>query len=372
MSAYLDAAATAPLLPEARAAMLQVYDAACANPSSVHSAGERAAKVLESARATIAEAFGVHPAGVVFTSGGTEANNLGIIGRALAAPRGRHIITSAIEHSSVLQSCAALERIHGFEVDYVPVDKHGRIAQADLDRLLRPDTTLVALGLANSEVGTVADVPEVPAQVALHLDAVQAAANLPVDLSAGGWPGPRATTVALASHKFGGPAGVGALLLPRDVPLEPVIYGGGQEGGRRAGTQNVAGIAGFAAAVQAQQARTGQRALEVMASRDALIVGVEKHVPGAQLTGHRTERLPNHASFVVEGISGEALLVALDVAGFAASSGSACRAGSAEPSPVLTALGYSPELAQSALRFSLPAPLPQDTIDAIVRVMSEQ
>ena len=370
MSAYLDAAATAPLLPEARAAMLQVYDAACANPSSAHSAGERAANVLESARATIAEAFGVHPAGVVFTSGGTEANTLGIIGRALAAPRGRHIITSAIEHSSVLQSCAALERLHGFAVDYVPVDKHGRIAQTDLDRLLRPDTTLVALGLANSEVGTVANVPEVPAQVALHLDAVQAAANLPVDLSAGGWPGPRA--VALASHKFGGPAGVGALLLPRDVPLEPVIYGGGQEGGRRAGTQNVAGIAGFAAAVQAQQARAGQRALEVMASRDALIVGVEKHVPGARLTGHRTERLPNHASFVVEGISGEALLVALDVAGFAASSGSACRAGSAEPSPVLTALGYSPEPAQSALRFSLPAPLPSDTIDAIVRVMSEQ
>lgn len=363
---YLDAAATAPLRPEARAEMLRIWDAGGANPSSVHAAGQWAARELAAARASIAAAFGVRPDGVVFTSGGTEANNLGIIGRALADPRGRRVVTTRIEHSSVLASCEHLARVHGFEVDYLPVDTDGRV-RADA----RPphDATLLALGLANAEVGSVGDVAKLADAAPCHIDAVQAAANLPVSLAPGGWPGPGAASMAIASHKFGGPQGVGALLLPRDVPLEPLIHGGNQEGGRRAGTPDLAGIVGFAAAVRACAAEVGTRAVELMRSRDALVAAIEGGVPGARLTGHRTERLPNHASFVVEGVSGEALLVALDAAGYAVSSGSACRAGQSGPSPVLLEMGYDPELAQSALRFTLPAPLADADIARIVEVL---
>ncbi|PFG28838.1 cysteine desulfurase family protein [Corynebacterium renale] len=369
MSTYLDAAATAPLLPQARAAMERILDAGNANPSSVHSPGQWAAREVAAARATIARVFGVPDTGVIFTSGGTEANNLGIIGRALADPRGRHILTTRTQHSSVLASCDYLHRLHGFTVEYVPVDNNGQVQRDDLIERLRPDTTLIALDLANGEVGTVTDLDGIPAHL-LHLDAVQAAASLPVSLAPDGWPGPHAATMAVASHKFGGPQGVGALVLPQDIPLEPLIHGGNQEHGRRAGTHNVAGICGFAAAVGEHAATVGTRALALMDSRDRLIRAVEKHIPGARLTGHRTERLPGHASFVFPGVSGESLLVALDAAGYAVSSGSACRAGSQDPSPVLIALGYSPEEAHSALRFSLAQPLDDATIAQIVRVLA--
>ncbi|MDY5784609.1 cysteine desulfurase family protein [Corynebacterium sp.] len=368
---YLDAAATAPLRPEAREAMLRVWDTAHANPSSVHSPGHNAAREVDHARSVIAEVFGIRPEGVVFTSGGTEANNLGIIGRALAHPRGRHVITSPIEHSSVLASCDYLRRLHGFEVDYLSVDGEGRVDYSSMPTTIREDTTLVAVGLANSEVGSVNDVSRIShlardKGAGMHVDAVQAAVHLPVTLAPDGWPGPVADTLALASHKFGGPQGVGALLMPRHINLEPVLHGGSQEQGRRSGTHNVAGIAGFAAAVAASAQAVGARAAALMASRDELIAAIESGVPGAQLTGHRTERLPNHASFVVDGVSGESLLVALDTAGFAVSSGSACKAGSSEPSAVLLAMGYSPEFALSALRFTLSQPLDSATNDRIV------
>lgn len=361
---YLDAAATAPLRPEAREAMLRVWDAGSANPSSVHSAGQWAAREVEHARESIAAAFGVRPDGVVFTSGGTEANNLGIIGRALAEPGSRRVYTTRAEHSSVLASCDYLARVHGFEVRFLEMDGEGSV-----DTRAPEDASLIAVGLANGEVGTVSDPGELLSAAPCHVDAVQAAANLPLSLAADGWPGPAVASMAIASHKFGGPQGVGALLLPRDVSLEPVIHGGGQEGGRRSGTHNVAGIAGFAAAVAAHTARAGTRAVELMRSRDELIRAVEAGVPGARLTGHRTQRLPNHASFVVDGVSGEALLVALDVAGYAVSSGSACRAGQSEPSPVLLAMGVDADLARSALRFTLPAPLSAADIARIVEVL---
>lgn len=371
MATYLDAAATAPLLPQARAAMERIFNAGNANPSSVHGPGQWAARELAAARATIASAFGVPESGVIFTSGGTEANNLGIIGRAVADPRGRHILTTRTQHSSVLASCDYLQRLHGFTVEYVPVDKHGQVRVDVLLELLRPDTTLIALDLANGEVGTTADLTGIPGHL-LHLDAVQAAASLPVGLAPDGWPGPQAATMSVASHKFGGPQGVGALILPQDIPLEPLIHGGNQEHGRRAGTQNVAGICGFAASVREHVATVGTRALALMDSRDQLIRAVEKHIPGARLTGHRTERLPGHASFVFPGVSGESLLVALDTAGYAVSSGSACRAGSQAPSPVLLAMGYSSEEAHSALRFSFVQPLDDATIAQIVRVLADE
>lgn len=377
MTTYLDAAATAPLLPEARAAMLEVLDSDTANPSSVHSAGHHAARVLEAARSSIATAFDVHPETIIFTSGGTEANNLGIIGRALANPanptqpahpQGTHIITTRTQHSSVLQSCAFLQRVHGFRIDYAPVDHTGRIIPEALLALIKPDTAVVAIELANAEVGTVNDINALPTHL-LHLDAVQAAASLPVSFTENSWPGPHIPSTAIASHKFGGPQGAGALILAPDTPIEPLLHGGNQENGRRAGTENLPAIAGFAAAVAIHQQRGARRAVALLESRDQLIAAIEANVLGAQLTGHRTERLPGHASFTFPGVTGESLLVALDAAGIAASAGSACRAGQSGPSPVLLAMGYNEEDAQSALRFTLPAPLERSTIDRIVAVV---
>ena len=385
---YLDAAATAPLRREARAAMESVYDSGSANPSSVHSPGIRARYLVDDARARIAAVFGARPADVVFTSGGTEANNLAIIGLALANPRGRHIVTTPIEHPSVLESCRYLERVFGFELTLIPVDERGLVDLADVAAALRPDTSLLSVGLANAEVGTVQPVAEIAALarsfgVIMHTDAVQAAASLPVtfgrregsnnrvgDVSTDdGWPGADVDAMTIASHKFGGPQGTGALLVRRHLPIEPLLHGGGQEGGARSGTENVAAVAGFAAAVAANAADIGTRALALMVSRDALIERVLNEVPGATLTGHSSERLPGHASFVVAGVSGESLLVALDAVGLAVSSGSACAAGMDEPSPALIAMGIAPELAQTAIRFTLPDPLPDVAIARIAAVL---
>lgn len=394
MTHYLDAAATAPLRPEARAAMLAVLDEGPGNPSSVHTPGHRARSIVEEARATIAAALGARPAEVIFTSGGTEANNLAIIGLALAAPRGRHLVTTPIEHPSVVESCRFLERVHGFELTLLPVDATGRVDGEAVERLVRDDTTLISIGLASGEIGTVQDLSGVLARstargtvrgrgalaaagagregALVHTDAVQAAASLPVGFAAGEWPGDSVAAMTVASHKFGGPQGVGALLLRQGLALEPLLHGGGQERGARSGTENVAGIAGFAAAVAATSAEIGTRALALVESRDALIGRVLAEVPGAALTGHASERLPGHASFVVEGVSGESLLVALDTAGVAVSSGSACAAGHDEPSPALLALGIDPALAQTALRVTLAVPLDPETIDDIVRVIAHE
>ena len=370
---YLDAAATAPLRPEARAAMIEVLDAGPGNASSVHSAGHRASSVVAQARAGIAAAFGARPSEVVFSSGGTEANNLAVIGLALANPRGRHLVTSAIEHPSVAESCRYLQRVHGFELDEVAVDSAGMIDPRDVATVLRDDTTLVTIGLANGEIGTVQPIPEIAtlarAHGALvHTDAVQAAASLPVSF-AGGWPGSAVDAMSLASHKFGGPQGAGALLLRSGIAIEPLLHGGGQESERRSGTENVAALAGFAAAVAATVGGIGTRAMALAACRDELIGRVVGEVRGARLTGHPEERLPGHASFVVEGVSGESLLVALDAAGIAASSGSACAAGKDEPSPTLLAMGLPPVLAQTAIRFTLAEPVDSALIDRIAGVL---
>lgn len=370
-SRYLDAAATAPLRPEARAAMIAALDAGLGNASSVHSTGHRARVIVDDARERIAAALGARPGEVVFTSGGTEANNLAVIGLALANPRGRHLVTTPIEHPSVLESCRFLERVHGFEVSFVPVDASGLVDPAQVATVLREDTTLVTVGLANGEIGTVQPVPEIAALARargalVHTDAVQAAATLPVSFGEGGWPGTAVDAMTIAAHKFGGAQGAGALLLRRQLRIEPVLHGGGQEGGIRSGTENVPAIAGFAAAVQAASQGIGTRALALTRSRDELIERVLAEVPGSRLTGHPTERLPGHASFVVEGVSGESLLVALDAAGVAASSGSACAAGKDEPSPVLLAMGVDPVLAQTAIRFTLPAPFDGAEGDALL------
>lgn len=372
---YLDAAATSPLRPEARAAMLEALDAGPGNASSVHSAGHRARQTVEFARERIAEAFGVRPSEVIFTSGGTEANNLAVRGIALASRRGRHIVTTSIEHPSVVESCAYLERVHGFEVTVIGPDSNGRIDAESVANVLRDETCLVSVGLANGEIGTVQPLEQIAEisrsrGITLHVDAVQAAATLPVSLAAGEWPGDGVQALTIASHKFGGPQGAGALLLRGGTGLEPLMHGGGQEGGLRSGTENTAAIAGFAAAVAVVATQVGTRALALAESRDYLVGKLLSTVPGAELTGHQSERLPGHASFVVRGVSGESMLVALDAAGIAASSGSACAAGKDEPSPVLLAMGLSPELAQTAIRFTLHEPLPQHVADRVVGVLA--
>ena len=374
---YLDAAATAPLRQEARAAMLEVLDARFGNPSSVHSTGHAARQRLEAARSTLAQSLGATEDEVVFTSGGTEANNLAILGLALAEPRGKHIVTSAIEHPSVLESCRFLERTHGFEVTELAVDGNGRIDARSVANAVRDDTTLVSVGLANAEIGTVQPIAAIAEAahahgVRMHTDAVQAAASLPLSFGDDGWPGTAVDAITVASHKFGGPHGAGALLVRRHLLLEPVLHGGGQERGARSGTENLLAIAGFAAAVEATTANVGTRALALMRSRDALVRRVASEIPRARLTGHSEERLPGHASFVFEGVSGESLLVALDAAGFQTSSGSACAAGRDEPSPTLLAMGMSGELAQTALRFTLAEPLGHDDITRIANVLAQE
>lgn len=377
---YLDAAATAPLRPEARDAMVAVLEAGPANPSSVHAAGHRARAVIEDARGVIAHALDARPAEIIFTSGGTEANNLAIIGLALANPRGRHIVTSPLEHPSVLESCAYLERVFGFDVTFVAVDAHGTVHPDALSKVMRNDTTLVSIGLANAEIGTVQPVPALAEVVRahgalMHTDAVQAAASLPVSFAgadAEAWPGAAVDAMTVASHKFGGPQGAGALFVRSRLALEPILHGGGQERGLRSGTHNVPAIAGFAAAVRVSHAGVGTRALELMRSRDALVARVLAEIRGAELTGHPDERLPGHASFVVAGQSGESLLVALDAAGFAVSSGSACAAGKDEPSPALLALGMAPALAQTAIRFTLAVPIADADLDRVVSVLKRE
>jgi len=362
---YLDAAATTPVRREVLEAMWPHLTGDFGNPSSSHELGESAATALATARATLAARFGCRPSEVVFTSGGTEADNLAIKGIALAAPRGRHIIASAIEHEAVLGSCDYLARHHGFEVTVLPVDREGLVDAAHLTSALRPDTTLVSIMLANNEVGTIQPVAEF-ARLAravgarFHTDAVQAAGSIEVHLGALG-----VDALSLSAHKLGAPKGIGALLLRSGVPVEPLVHGGGQERERRSGTENVAGAVGFAAAV----ASAGPPASVQL--RDAFIRHVLEAVPGSLLTGSDRQRLPGHASFCFPGTSGEAILLELGRRSIVCSSGSACAAGSDEPSPVLLAMGYAPQVAQTAVRFSWDAATTPEQLRDVVLALAE-
>lgn len=376
---YLDAAATAPLRPEARQAMLAVLERGPGNASAVHTPGKTAKATLTHARQQVAQAFGARTSEVVFTAGGTEANNLALKGIATANPRGKYIVTTAIEHSSVRKSCEFLARIGGFEITEIGVDAMGRVDEAAAIAAIRDDTTLVSIGLANGEIGTVQSIDRIAAAAraagaVMHTDAVQAAASLPVSFASDQWPGFAVDAMSVASHKFGGPQGAGALLIRSGIEFEPLLHGGGQESGHRAGTENLAAIAGFGAAVAAVMPTAGTRAQAMMAQRDDFLHRILSDVSDAKLTGHPTERIPNHASFVIEGISGESMLVDLDVAGIAASSGSACSAGKKEPSGILLAMGYDPDVAVTALRFTFPDPLDdnayQQLVDTTLTVLS--
>lgn len=370
---YADAAATTPVRRDVLEAMWPHLTSEFGNPSSAHELGHRAAAALTAARADVARAFGARPGEVVFTSGGTESDNLGIKGLALASPRGRHLVTTATEHEAVLESVAFLERVHGFEVTVLGVDGDGVVAPAALRAALRPDTTLVSIHHANNEIGTVQDVAALAAAAhkvgaLFHTDAVQSAGWLEVSLSGLG-----VDALSISGHKLGTPKGIGALLVRAGLPLEPLLHGGGQERGRRSGTENVAFAVGLGVAARSLADRR-HAAAALAAARDTLISGVLDRVPGALLTGpdpRVAARHPGHVSFCFPGTSGEAVLLELERAGVISSSGSACAAGRDEPSHVLLALGLAPEVAQTAVRLSLEAPFdPGPLIDAVVAATS--
>lgn len=367
---YLDHAATTPVRPEVLEAMLPFLAGEFGNPSSHHTVGERAAAALAGARAVVAQALGMRPGDVVFTSGGTEANNLAVKGIGIAAQLGRgarHVVTTPIEHESILESADYLVRVHGFEQTLVPVDEFARVDLGALAHSLRDDTALVSIGWANNEVGTVQDVAGIvetarSRRIPVHLDAVQAAGWLPLGDSG-------ADAISIAGHKLGAPKGTGALGVRGRVPVEPLLHGGGQERGRRSGTEDVAGAVGLATALELAERERADAAVRVAAIRDDFIARVLALVPSARLTGDPVHRLPGTASFTFAGTSGEAVLLELERRGIVSSSGSACAAGSDEPSHVLVAMGVAPEVAQTAVRFTL-AHDTRDSLDEVADALA--
>ena len=368
---YLDAAATTQVRREVLQAMWPYLTGEFGNASSQHSLGKRAADALADARARVAACLECRASEVVFTSGGTEADNLAIKGIALATPRGRHIVTTPIEHEAVLASCAYLERHHGFVVTSVPVDGQGLVDEGAFASAIHEGTTLCSVMLANNEVGTIEPIAELSRVakargVPMHTDAVQAGGLLDLNVKQLG-----VDAMSLSGHKIGAPKGTGVLFVRGRVQTEPVLHGGGQERGRRSGTENVAGAVGFAYALELAGVARSERMRHLSDCRDALIRGVLDRVPEAMLTGHPTERLPGNASFCFPGTSGEAVLLQLEERGVLCSSGSACAAGRDDPSHVLLAMGMRPEVAQTAVRFTLSDEVTQEQIQTVVEVVAE-
>ncbi len=365
MAIYLDHAATTPIRPEVLEAMLPYLTEHQGNPSSIHASGRRARQGLDEARETIAHLIGAKPREIVFTAGGTEADNLAVKGVAWAgSARGRHLITSAVEHKAVLATTAILER-QGFRVTVLPVDRFGRVDPADVGAAITEHTTLVTIQAANNEVGTLQAIAEIGAvcrerRVAFHTDAVQAAAFGPPAPDA--W---QTTLVSMSAHKLYGPKGIGALHVRQGTAMLPQLNGGAQERQRRAGTENVAGAVGFAAAMRLAYAEP----IELTPLRDRLIGGLTA-MDGVHLTGHPADRLPNSASVVIEGVEGGDLVAALDLEGIETSTGSACTTGSVEPSHVLLAMGIEPHLAHGSLRLTLGRATSQTDIDRTLEAVA--
>lgn len=366
---YLDHAATSPPRREALEAMWPYLTQAFGNPSSTHALGRQAKAGLETARSEVADVLGCRPGEVIFTSGGTEANNLALFGLALANPRGRHIVVSAIEHEAVMQTAEALVDQHGFRLDVARVDRNGMVDLAHLGELLTEETTLCSVMMANNEVGTIQPIAEIARLcrslgVPLHTDAVQAAGQLSINVNELG-----VSAMAISGHKFGGPRGTGVLYVSGALNVEPTMHGGGQQEGRRSGTVDVAGAIGFATALGIAELERPDAAKQMAASRDRLISAVVDL--GGQLTGAPIDRLPNHASFVFPGLNGETLLLELEERGVIVSSGSACSADSVEASQVLIAMGYDEDTSRSAVRFTLGRESTDADIDAAIAASAE-
>jgi cysteine desulfurase len=366
MTSYLDAAATTPVRRQVLEAMWPYLTTTYGNPASHHEVGEAAARGRDAARRAVAEVLGARPAEITFTSGGTEGANTAVKGIALANPRGRHVVVSAIEHPAVLESARWLGRL-GYEITELAVDADGLVDPEVLAAAVRPDTTLVSIQYANNEIGTVQPITELTQitrdrGIPFHTDAVQAAGWLDLDVDSLG-----VQAMSIAGHKLGTPKGIGVLYVRRRTPVEPLIHGGGQQRGLRSGTEDVAGAVGLAAALRLARAVDAE---PVRGRRDRFVARVESELPGARLTGHRSRRLPGHASFVLPGISGESVLLDLERHGIVCSSGSACAAGSDEPSHVLTALRLPAEVAQTALRFTFEDDTTQADLDRAAEALA--
>ena len=367
---YADNAATTRLSKTALDAMLPYLTEEYGNPSSLYALGQRAKEGIEAARATIARCLGAAPGEIWFTSGGSEADNQALrSAAAIGAKKGkRHQISTAFEHHAVLHTLEQLEG-EGFEVTLLDVHEHGVVTPEQVAAAIRPDTALVSVMYANNEIGTIQPIAAIGAVcrergVLFHTDAVQAAGHLPINVVT-----QNIDLLSLSAHKFHGPKGTGVLYARRGVPLRPLICGGAQERGKRGGTENVAAIAGMAAALDAACAGMEQNAKRLTALRDRLIEGLER-IPYGQLNGDRTNRLPGNVNFCFEGIEGESMLLLLDDAGICASSGSACTSGSLDPSHVLLAIGRPHEVAHGSLRLTLGEDADEETVDEIIRAVT--
>lgn len=365
---YLDHGATSPLRKEALEAMLPFLQERYGNPSSLHSPGRKVRTAIERAREETALALGAEPEEIIFTSGGTEANNIAIRGAAQARRGKGHLLTSSVEHHAVLDVCRELAG-EGFEVTLLPVDRYGLVSPETVARALKPETFLISVMMANNEVGTVEPVAEIGALarergILFHTDAVQAVGQLPVDVSE-----MKVDLLSLSAHKFNGPKGVGALYVRRDTPLTPLYSGGGQERQLRPGTENVPGIIGLARALTLAVEELPEKSRRLKALRDRLIEGLLA-MGDAVLNGHPSSRLPGNVNVSFNYIEGEALLLGLDLEGVAASSGSACTSGSLEPSHVLMAMGLGLQLARGSLRLTLGRGNSDGCVDYVLAVLA--
>ena len=368
---YADNAATTKISQTAMKAMISAMENSYGNPSSIHQIGMAANDALQTAREQIARCLGCMPKEIFFTSGGTESDNQAIVSAAMlgAKQNKRHIISTAFEHHAVLHTLRRLKE-QGFEIQLLDVGAEGNITAAQVEDAIRPDTCLVTVMFANNEIGSVLPIAEIGEVcrahgVLFHTDAVQAAGHIPVNVRE-----QNIDMLSLSAHNFHGPRGIGALYVKRGIELTSLMEGGGQERGKRPGTENLPAIMGMAAALKEECTLMEQNEAKVTAMRDRLIQGLSQ-IPYSILNGSREKRLPGNVNFCFEGVSGESLLLLLDSRGICASSGSACASGALDPSPVLLSLGLAPEIAQGSLRISLDISNTEEEIDYMLEVIPQ-
>lgn len=368
---YFDHSATTATAPEVASQMVEYMTNTFGNPSSVHAFGREAKKAIIHARKQVADLIGANPEEILFTSGGTEGDNMALRGIAEAnKKRGKHIITTQIEHHAILHTCEALEK-EGYRVTYLPVDEYARVNPQDVADAISDDTILISVMFANNEVGTIQPIAEIgkiakEKGIYFHTDAVQAVGNYPIDVNEYG-----IDLLTISSHKFHGPKGIGALYIRKGVRIKPILFGGAQEKTLRPGTENTSGIVGLGKAAELAQAELTDKINRVQKLRDKLIAGITERIPEAKLNGHPMLRMPGNVNFSFRYIEGESLLLNLDLKGIAASSGSACTSGSLDPSHVLLAMGITHEIAHGSLRLSLGRENTEEDVDYCLEVLPE-
>jgi cysteine desulfurase len=366
---YMDNAATTGTRPEALEAMLPYFSEYFGNPSSFHTFGRKTREALETSREEVGRLIGAKSREIVFTGGGSEADNLAILGTAYAREnKGKHIITSSIEHHAVMHTCNYLEK-RGFEVTYLPVDEYGLVDPGDVQKAIRDDTILITIMHSNNEIGTVEPIDQIgqiakARKIPFHTDAVQSVGTIPIDVNQ-----LNVDMLSMSAHKFYGPKGVGALFVRSGHKLIPHIHGGAQERQRRAGTENVPGVVGMAKALTLAHEDMDEHVKELTTLRERLIKGIFDKIDRVRLNGHPTQRLPGNVNISFEFIEGESILISLDAVGIAASSGSACTSGSLEPSHVLMAIGLPHEIAHGSVRFTLGRGNTEEDVDYLLEVL---